>query len=30
LAGFHSNALVTEKLAKEFSERGMIAYVDKI
>lgn len=30
LAGFHANALVTEKFAKDFKERKMIAYVEKI
>jgi len=30
LAGFHSNALVTEKFARDFAKRHMIAYVQRI
>jgi len=30
LAGFHTNALVSEKFAKDFSKRKMIAYVQKV
>lgn len=30
LAGFHANALATEKFAKDFKKRHMIAYVEKI
>ena len=30
LAGFHSNALITDKFAKDYSERGMLAYVQEI
>jgi len=30
LAGFHSNGLIVTQLAREFGDRGMIAYVEKI
>jgi isocitrate lyase len=30
LAGFHSNALITDRFAKDYSERGMLAYVEGI
>jgi isocitrate lyase len=30
LAGFHANALVIDRFAKDFSQRGMLAYVDRI
>lgn len=30
LAGFHSNALITDKFAKDYAERGMLAYVQEI
>jgi len=30
LAGFHLNALKSQKIAKDFSERHMIAYVQKV
>lgn len=30
LAGFHSNGLVVTKLAREFGDRGMLAYVQDI
>jgi isocitrate lyase len=30
LAGFHANALVTDKFAKDFKKRHMISYVQKI
>ncbi|KAJ3202294.1 isocitrate lyase 1 [Clydaea vesicula] len=30
LAGFHSNALITDMFAKDFSKRGMLAYVEGI
>lgn len=30
LAGFHMNALASEKFAKDYSERFMLAYVDKV
>ncbi|XP_010267750.1 PREDICTED: isocitrate lyase [Nelumbo nucifera] len=30
LAGFHADALVTDTFSKEFAERGMLAYVEKI
>ncbi|KAL6063493.1 Malate synthase [Balamuthia mandrillaris] len=30
VAGFHANGLITTQLAKDFSERRMLAYVDRI
>ncbi|PVU97082.1 hypothetical protein BB560_005770 [Smittium megazygosporum] len=30
LAGFHANALITDTFAKQFSQRGMLAYVQMI
>jgi isocitrate lyase len=30
LAGFHSNALVTDTFARDFAQRGMLAYVQDI
>jgi isocitrate lyase len=30
VAGFHANGLITSQLAKDFSERRMLAYVDRI
>lgn len=30
LGGFHSNALVTDLFARDYAERGMLAYVETI
>lgn len=30
LAGFHSNSLMVDMFAKDYSERGMLAYVEGI
>jgi isocitrate lyase len=30
LAGFHANSLVTDNFAKDYSKRGMLAYVEGI
>jgi isocitrate lyase len=30
LAGFHLNALKSEKLSKDYSKRQMLAYVEKV
>jgi len=30
LAGFHTNALVTEKFSKDFGQRKMLAYVETV
>ena len=30
LAGFHSNGLIVTKLARDFGDRGMLAYVEMI
>jgi isocitrate lyase len=30
LAGFHLNALKSEKLSKDYSKRHMLAYVEKV
>ena len=30
LAGFHSNGLVTTRLARDYADRGMLSYVETI
>lgn len=30
LAGFHANALKSEKLSRDFAKRKMMAYVEKV
>lgn len=30
LAGFHSNGLITTRLARDYADRGMLAYVQNI
>jgi isocitrate lyase len=30
LGGFHSNALITDLFARDFADRGMLAYVETI